>query len=86
MALLYIEMQFVVIMLVGTVEHVFGRDVVVNVNTQNNRSLVSPASRYILDSVASSSQNNSRNTKSKHVVYAFSMALHRQVEVPQSIL
>ena len=76
MTLLDIEMQFVVVMLVGTIEHIFGRDVVVDIDTQNNCSLVGPASRHILDGITATSQNNSWNTKSKHIVYAFSMTLH----------
>ena len=74
-----------IVMFVGTVERITGRNVIVNIHSQNHWGFVGPTSWHILYCVATTSQNDSWDSKSEHIVDALCMTFHWQVEMAQSI-
>ena len=74
--LLNVEMQLVIIMFIRRIVWIFIWYVIIHLNSKDNWRFISPTSWHILDGIPTSPQNNSRNTKSKHIVYTFCMTFH----------
>lgn len=76
-ALLDVEEQLVVVMLVGAEELVLFRDAIIDLYAQDGGCFEGPAARYVLYGVSAATQNDCGNSEFQHVVHTGSMAADR---------